>query len=108
VVPASACRKAGHQNGEDLEFRVSRDVITILRKRPKVDDEYTPEQRRIIDARLAKANADIRAGRVSKLFQITASLLPICTMKSPSSLPGKPNAWPNETPADLLFRASLR
>ena len=28
------------------------------------DDEYTPRQRRAIDARLAKADRDIRAGRV--------------------------------------------
>ena len=28
------------------------------------DDEYTPEQRRIIDARLAKSDEDIRHGRV--------------------------------------------
>jgi bifunctional DNA-binding transcriptional regulator/antitoxin component of YhaV-PrlF toxin-antitoxin module len=55
VVPVSVRRKAGHQNGEDLEFRA--------------DDEYTPEQRRIIDARLAKADADIKAGRVSKAFR---------------------------------------
>jgi bifunctional DNA-binding transcriptional regulator/antitoxin component of YhaV-PrlF toxin-antitoxin module len=68
VVPVSIRRKAGHQNGEDLEFRVSGGVITILPKIPPADDEYTPEQRRIIDARLAKADADIKAGRVSRPF----------------------------------------
>jgi hypothetical protein len=35
---------------------------------PNADDEYTPEQRRIIDASLSKADADIKAGRVSKAF----------------------------------------
>ena len=68
MVPVSVRRKAGHQNGEDLEFRVSGGVITILPKRTQADDEYTPEQRRIIDARLAKADADVKAGRVSKAF----------------------------------------
>jgi bifunctional DNA-binding transcriptional regulator/antitoxin component of YhaV-PrlF toxin-antitoxin module len=68
VVPVSVRRKAGHQNGEDLEFRVSGGVITILPKRTQADDEYTPEQRRIIDIRLAKADADIKAGRISKAF----------------------------------------
>ena len=68
VVPVSVRRKASHQNGEDLEFRVSGGVITILPKLPTADDEYTPEQRRVIDARLAKADADIKAGRVSKAF----------------------------------------
>jgi hypothetical protein len=32
-------------------------------------DEYTPAQRRVIDARLAKADADIKAGRVSRTFE---------------------------------------
>ena len=31
---------------------------------PSADDEYTPEQRRIIDARLAKAGEDVKHGRV--------------------------------------------
>ena len=66
VVPSSVRRKAGHRNGDDLEFRVAGGVITILPKLPAADDEYTPEQRRVIDARLAKADADIKAGRVSK------------------------------------------
>jgi hypothetical protein len=35
---------------------------------PTADGEYTPAQRRIIDARLAKADADIKVGRVSKPF----------------------------------------
>ena len=35
---------------------------------PAADGEYTPAQRRIIDASLARADADIRAGRVSKAY----------------------------------------
>jgi hypothetical protein len=42
---------------------VSGGVITILPKLPIADDEYTPEQRRVIDARLAEGLADIKAGR---------------------------------------------
>jgi hypothetical protein len=38
-------------------------VITILPKLPPADDEYTPEQRRIVDAQLAEGLADIKAGR---------------------------------------------
>ena len=30
--------------------------------------EYTPDQLRVIDARLAKAEADIKAGRVSEAY----------------------------------------
>jgi AbrB family looped-hinge helix DNA binding protein len=35
---------------------------------PNADDEYTPAQRRVIDAELAEGLADIKAGRVSKAF----------------------------------------
>ena len=43
--------------------------LAIDRSRfPTADGEYTPAQRRIIDARQAKAAADIKAGRVSKAF----------------------------------------
>jgi hypothetical protein len=68
VVPPSVRRKAGHKNCEDLEFRVSGRVITILPKLPAVDDEYTPEQRREIDAQLAESLADVEAGRVRGPF----------------------------------------
>ena len=37
-------------------------------KFPTADDEYTPAQRRIVDAHLAEGLADIKAGRVSKVF----------------------------------------
>ncbi len=39
-------------------------MITIVPKLPTADDEYTPQQRRSIDARLAKADEDIKHGRV--------------------------------------------
>ena len=44
-------------------------MITILPKLPSADDEYTPEQRRIIDARLAKADEDIKHGRLYGPFE---------------------------------------
>ena len=63
VVPPAIRRRAGLKSGQDLEFKVSGGVITILPKLPMADDEYTPEQRRVIDARLAEGLADIKAGR---------------------------------------------
>lgn len=39
-----------------------------LSKFPTADDEYTPRQRRIIDARLAMSLAEMKAGRVSKAY----------------------------------------
>ena len=68
VVPAAVRRKARFKSGQELEFRASGGVITIVPKLPTADDEYTPEQRRAIDARLAKADEDIKAGRVHGPF----------------------------------------
>jgi len=55
VVPPSVQRRAGLSGGGQLEFRASGGVITITAKPPAADDEYTPKQRRIIDAQLDKA-----------------------------------------------------
>ena len=55
VVPQAVRRRAGIKNGDKLEFRVSGGVITILPTLPSADNEYTPAQHRVIDARLAKA-----------------------------------------------------
>lgn len=65
VAPPSVRQRAGHRNGQHLEFRVSGGVITILPKPPAADKGSTPRQRRMIDARLAVGLADYseRAGR---------------------------------------------
>jgi len=55
VVPASVRRTAGFKSGQEIEFKASGGVITILPKLPKADDEYTAAQRRIIDAQLDAA-----------------------------------------------------
>ena len=63
VVPPAALRSAGFKRGQELEFRATGGVITIVRKPPSARDEYTPVQRRAIDAELAKGLSDIKAGR---------------------------------------------
>lgn len=68
VVPPAVRRRARFKSGQELEFKVSGGVITILPKLPTADDEYTPAQRRAIDAQLAEGLADIRAGRVRGPF----------------------------------------
>lgn len=68
VVPTSVRRKARFKSGQELEFKASSGVITIMPKLSIADDEYTPGQRRAIDARLAKADEDIKAGRVHGPF----------------------------------------
>jgi len=55
VVPSAIRRKAGFRGGEELEFKASGGVITIVRKLPVASDEYTPAQRLIINARLTGA-----------------------------------------------------
>ena len=68
MVPESIQRRAGIKTGDHLEFKVSGGIINIIPKLPSADDEYTPEQRRIIDARLNKADEDIKAGRMHGPF----------------------------------------
>jgi len=63
TVPVEIRRRAGIKAGDKVEFKVSGGVITILPKLPTADDEYTPEQRRIIDARLAESEEDFQKGR---------------------------------------------
>jgi bifunctional DNA-binding transcriptional regulator/antitoxin component of YhaV-PrlF toxin-antitoxin module len=55
TVPPSVQHKAGFKTGDVVEFKVFGGVITILPKRPSADEEYTPEQRRSIDAQLDEA-----------------------------------------------------
>ena len=67
-MPDAIRRKAGLRTGDKIEFKVSGGVISIHPKLPTADDEYTPEQRRIVDAELAEGLADIEAGRVHGPF----------------------------------------
>jgi bifunctional DNA-binding transcriptional regulator/antitoxin component of YhaV-PrlF toxin-antitoxin module len=59
AVPPSVRRLAGLKSGQKIEFKVSGGVISIYPKLPTADDEYTPEQRRIVDAQLAEGLAEI-------------------------------------------------
>jgi bifunctional DNA-binding transcriptional regulator/antitoxin component of YhaV-PrlF toxin-antitoxin module len=75
VVPLSVRRRAGIKTGDQVEFKVSGGVINIIPKRPSADEEYTPAQRRVINARLAKAEADIKKGRVYGPFETHQALI---------------------------------
>jgi AbrB family looped-hinge helix DNA binding protein len=55
VVPPSVRRQAGIKAGDRVEFKVSGGVIAIFPKLPAAVNEYTPEQRRMINARLDEA-----------------------------------------------------
>jgi bifunctional DNA-binding transcriptional regulator/antitoxin component of YhaV-PrlF toxin-antitoxin module len=68
VVPPAVRRQAGLKSGQEIEFKVSGGVISISPKLPTADEEYTPEQRRLVDAQLAEGLADVKAGRVHGPF----------------------------------------
>src|SRR5262245_2160335 len=62
TIPTAVRRKAGLSKGDVVSFAFQRGKIIITpmlvfdrSKFPTADDEYTPAQRRAIDARLAKA-----------------------------------------------------
>lgn len=80
TVPAKIQRQARLKIGELVEFHVSGSVITILPKLPSADDEYTPAQRRRLDAQLAEGLDDIAKGRVSPRFNTVDEML--ASMKS--------------------------
>jgi len=76
TIPTSVRRQAGLAKGDLVNFAFQRGKIVITPKLvidrsrfPNADDEYTPAQRRAIDARLAEADEDIKAGRVSRSFE---------------------------------------
>jgi bifunctional DNA-binding transcriptional regulator/antitoxin component of YhaV-PrlF toxin-antitoxin module len=75
VVPRSVRRQAGIKTGDRVEFKVSGVVINIIPKLPSADDDYTPSQRRVIDARLAKAEADVKKGRVYGPFETHKAMI---------------------------------
>lgn len=55
LLPPSVRRQAGLKIGDELEIKVSGGIITMFPKLPSAEREYSPEQRRIIDARLDEA-----------------------------------------------------
>lgn len=75
TLPTQLRAAIGIEEGDLVEARLHRGRIVITRKpeaghplRNSAADEPTPAQRRIIDARLDKAEADLRAGRVSPAY----------------------------------------
>ena len=70
TLPTRLRSAVGIAEGDLVEASVRRGRIVLTpqpaidrSKFPTADDEYTPEQRRVIDARLAEGLADVKAGR---------------------------------------------
>jgi len=75
VVPPAVRRQAGLKSGDQLEFKVSRGVITIVPKLPPAADEYTAAQRQVIDRGIAKGLEEIRKGRFHGPFKTAGAAI---------------------------------
>jgi AbrB family looped-hinge helix DNA binding protein len=75
VVPRSVRRRAGIKPGDRVEFKVSGGAINIVPKLPSAEDEYTPGQRRIINARLAESKDDMKKGRAFGPFETHEAMI---------------------------------
>ena len=76
TLPSRLRSAIGVAEGDLVEASVLRGKIVLTPKIvidrsgfPTADDEYTPAQRRAIDARLAKSDQDIKHGRVYGPFE---------------------------------------
>jgi AbrB family looped-hinge helix DNA binding protein len=64
TIPSRLRKQAGIAEGDMVEATFQRGKIVIDRSAfPNADGEYTPAQRRVINARLAKADKEIKSGR---------------------------------------------
>lgn len=77
TLPSRLRSAVGVAEGDLVEASVERGKIVLTPKLvidrarfPTADEEYTPGQRRIIDARLAAADEDVKKGRVHGPFTV--------------------------------------
>ncbi|MBI1956303.1 MAG: hypothetical protein HYS38_07905 [Acidobacteria bacterium] len=89
VVPPSVQRKARLKPGDQVEFKSTPGKITIVSKPSAADDEYTPEQRRIIDRQIAEGMEDIRQGRVHGPFNTVEEMIASIEANIKKSRPAK-------------------
>lgn len=87
TIPTRVREQAGLSKGDVVEFSYHRGKIVITPKVlidrsqfPDASDEYTPAQRRVIDARLAESEEDLRKGRSLGPFKTADEM--IAHMKS--------------------------
>jgi AbrB family looped-hinge helix DNA binding protein len=79
TIPTRLRNQAGLSQGDLVEFSLQRGKIVITPKLlidrsqfPAADDEYTPAQRKLIDARLDRAMEEVRRGHVSPAYATAA------------------------------------
>ena len=69
VIPKDICDKLRLQEGDFVEVTSAEGQVIITPKKVvDADEVLTPAQRAVIDTRLAAAEEDIKAGRVSGTF----------------------------------------
>lgn len=89
ILPPSVRRKAGFRTGDQVEIKASGGIVTIIPKLPTSDDEYTPEQRKIIDAQIAEGLADVKAGRVHGPFETHQEMIKFLHTRARKANPQK-------------------
>ena len=82
TIPTRVRERAGLSKGDVVEFSYRRGKIVITPKIvidrsqfPSADDEYTPAQRRLIDARLAESDEDLKHGRTYGPFHTADEMI---------------------------------
>ena len=82
TLPSRMRSAIGIADGDLVEATVLRGKIVLTPKLvidrskfPNADDEYTPAQRRAIDARLAKSDEDIKRGRTYGPFDSATEMI---------------------------------
>jgi len=82
TIPPRLRSQAGISAGDTVEAAFQSGKIVLTRKIaidrskfPTADDEYTPEQRAIIDARLEESAADVKAGRLHGPFDTADEMI---------------------------------
>jgi AbrB family looped-hinge helix DNA binding protein len=69
VIPKEICDELGLKEGDFVEVTSTEGKVIIKPKKVvDADEVLTPAQRAVIDKRLAEAEEDIKAGRVSGPF----------------------------------------
>jgi AbrB family looped-hinge helix DNA binding protein len=74
TIPNVVRRKMGVGAGDVLEAKVESGKITLTPK-PDAEADYTPAQRRSIDARLAKSLADVKKGLTFGPFETADEMI---------------------------------
>ena len=76
VIPKEICEDLGIDVGDFVEVQqVSGTVVIKPKKLVDADEVLTQRQKAVIDARLAEAEADIRAGRVYGPFDSVKAMV---------------------------------